>query len=488
MTTKHDTTNFDSARRGYLHLSIVLALAASPLLGCEVDDEGFISDTSAAVSTDPVNLAEGMPAIESSTRHADATVAVDGNTDGDFHNGSVTHTDTEHQPWWQVDLQTSQSVGDVVIYNRTDCCSDRLSNFDLLVSNDGRNWQSFPYPGTASAQVTIAVDRTARFVRVQLNGSGALSLAEVQVMSGDGNLSRSMSASQSSTSAGGLASRGVDGNTDGVYNNASVTHTASEYQPWWQVDLESLQSIGDVIVYNRTDSCCIDRLSDFTVQVSADGITWQSFAFAGTASAQETFAVNQDARFVKVQLNGTNPLSLAEVQVLAPVAPSAPSGNTFHIKNVGRNELLNIDDEGSYWPADFRLQSSPDEIWEFQDTAFGSNVKTITTTILPGVCSDGSSSNNCPDNYRLCAYSSGGFRMYTSLQDAWVGTPSSWDAPQCAWIIEDNADGTFKMRNYWLETTYGSYIGYLKCDYSYDCTFDYGSGSHANARFEKVAP
>lgn len=410
---------------------------------------------------------------------------MDGNTDGDFSNGSVTHTESEYQPWWQVDLQASQSIGEVVIYNRTDCCSERLSDFDLQVSNDGLNWQSFAYPGSASAQVTIAVNRTARFVRVQLNGSNALSLAEVQVLSGDGNLARSMPASQSSTSAGGLAQRGVDGNTDGTYNNGSVTHTGTEYQPWWQVDLQSSQSIGEVVIYNRTDDCCTERLSDFTVQVSMDGLSWQSFAHPGAASAQETFAVNQTARFVRVQLEGTNPLSLAEVQVLAPIAPSQ---SAFHIKNVGRNEFLNIDDEGSYWPADLDLQSGPDETWEFQDTAFGPDVKTITTTILPGVCSDGSSSNNCPDNYRLCAHSSSGFRLNRALQDAWVGTPSIWDGPECAWIIEDNADGTFKMRNYWLETTYGSYIGYLECDYSYDCTFDYGSGSHPNARFQKVLP
>lgn len=322
--------------------SLLLALVASALLGCELDGEVPIGDTSAAVGASPVNLALGMPAIQSSTRSAggDAMRAVDGNTDGVFSSESVTHTETEYQPWWQVDLQRSQSVGDVVLFNRMDCCADRLSDFTLQVSNDGLDWQSFAYSGTAPAQLAIAVNRTARFVRVQLNGSNPLSLAEVQVFSGDGNLAQGMPASQSSIAAGGDAMRAVDGNTDGWYHNGSVSHTATEYQPWWQVDLQSSQSIGDVVLYNRTD-CCADRLSNFTLQVSKDGTNWQSFAYPGTAPAQLTFAVNQTARFVKVQLQGTNPLSLTEVQVFAPDSAAAQLLTETSTDNCNLNVAIN---------------------------------------------------------------------------------------------------------------------------------------------------
>lgn len=120
---------------------------------------------------------------------------------------------------------------------------------------------------------------------------------------------------QSSISWGGAASRAVDGNTDGVYNDNSVTHTADEYQPWWQVDLQGSRSISKVVLFNRTD-CCSDRLSNFKVLVSDDGSSWQAFSYTGTAPQQLEFPMARTGRFVKVQLEGSNvPLSLAEVKV-----------------------------------------------------------------------------------------------------------------------------------------------------------------------------
>jgi hypothetical protein len=274
------------------------------------------------------NLALGKPTSQSSTytgsyASAASSSAVDGNTSGNWSDQSVTHTNYEPQAWWQVDLQSSQAIGTVVLSNRTDCCSDRLSNFNLLVSDDGSAWQSYPYAGTAPAQVTFAVNRTARYVKVQLNGTNVLSLAEVQVFPLTTNLALGKPTSQSSTYTGSYASAAsssaVDGNTSGNWFDQSVTHTNYEPQAWWQVDLQSSQAIGTVVLSNRTD-CCSDRLSNFNLLVSDDGSAWQSYPYAGTAPAQVTFAVNRTARYVKVQLNGTNVLSLAEVQVFAGCA------------------------------------------------------------------------------------------------------------------------------------------------------------------------
>jgi hypothetical protein len=106
---------------------------------------------------------------------------VDGNSNGHWNGGSVTHTEYNFQAWWQVDLQSAQSIGTVKLFNRTDCCSDRLSNFRLRVSADGQSWQDFQHPGVAAPQVTFTVNLTARYVRVELNGTNYLSLAEVEV-------------------------------------------------------------------------------------------------------------------------------------------------------------------------------------------------------------------------------------------------------------------------------------------------------------------
>jgi hypothetical protein len=145
----------------------------------------------------PVNLAQSKPAAQSSTLPGTpaASVAVDGVTDGNFFDGSVTATNLETSPWWQVDLGVSAAVSSVVVFNRTDCCGARLGSYWVFVSNTPFLATDTPAtlqnrPGTfASLQTsapkpssTITIPGTqGRYVRVQLNGQDYLSLAEVQV-------------------------------------------------------------------------------------------------------------------------------------------------------------------------------------------------------------------------------------------------------------------------------------------------------------------
>jgi RHS repeat-associated protein len=147
------------------------------------------------------NLAQGKTATQSSTLSGYSTdgpsSAVDGNTDGNFFDGSVTHTNDDANAWWQVDLGSSQWVSTINIYGRTDCCSDRLSDYWVFVSdqpflatdtpatlqNRAGTWNNhqttYPNPSTA-----ITVGAEGRYVRVQLSGTNYLSLAEVQVWGG----------------------------------------------------------------------------------------------------------------------------------------------------------------------------------------------------------------------------------------------------------------------------------------------------------------
>ena len=60
--------------------------------------------------------------------------AVDGNTDGDYRNHSVTHT--EHggaDPWWEVDLGRMAAIEGIALHNRTDSNGERLQGFTLKV-------------------------------------------------------------------------------------------------------------------------------------------------------------------------------------------------------------------------------------------------------------------------------------------------------------------------------------------------------------------
>lgn len=141
------------------------------------------------------NLARGRAAVQTSTDYnAPASRAVDGSRRGNFFDGSVTHTARDTQPYWQLDLGAVADVSRIVIYNRTDCCASRLSNFHVYTSESPisgrwstqakyqRGVSDYDFPGTAGATVTINVNKRARYIRVQLDGINYLSLAEVEVI------------------------------------------------------------------------------------------------------------------------------------------------------------------------------------------------------------------------------------------------------------------------------------------------------------------
>ncbi|MFC2090017.1 Ig-like domain-containing protein [Bacteroidota bacterium] len=135
---------------------------------------------------------------------------------------------------------------------------------------------------------------------------------------GASNLALGGVATQSSTDFSGVASRAIDGNTDGAYGNGSVTHTNAGTNPWWEVDLRTEYSIGTINIFGRTDDCCMSRLANFTVFVyDTNGTETHSETFTSypdpSVSSNAEAATGQKVRIV---LNGsTYALSLAEVQV-----------------------------------------------------------------------------------------------------------------------------------------------------------------------------
>jgi hypothetical protein len=299
----------------------------------------------------PTDLALGKAATQSSTfpgyASAGAGSAVDGSTDGNFFDGSVTATNADPNAWWQVDLGSSATVNAIVVWNRTDCCGTRLGDYWVFVSNTPFLRTDTPATlqnraGTFASHQTAAPDPSTtitagaqgRYVRVQLTGTDYLSLAEVQVFGvapGITNLALGKSATQSSTFPGyptAVAASAVDGNTDGNFFDGSVTATNLDANAWWQVDLGASASISSVVVWNRTD-CCASRLSNFWVFVSdtpfapndtVDTLRNRPGTFGNSGSLTPNppatiTTLGAQGRYIRVQLAGTNYLSLAEVQV-----------------------------------------------------------------------------------------------------------------------------------------------------------------------------
>lgn len=79
------------------------------------------------------NVAEGHPAIESTDGYGLNAAA---GVDGVIGQGNITHTnDGDLLPFWEVDLEQNRLIDNVEIFNRDNCCPERLYNITVEVRN-----------------------------------------------------------------------------------------------------------------------------------------------------------------------------------------------------------------------------------------------------------------------------------------------------------------------------------------------------------------
>ncbi len=139
-----------------------------------------------------------------------------------------------------------------------------------------------------------------RYLRVELPGKGKMiHLAEVQVFSGGENIATEGQASQSSTDYGGKAQLAIDGNTDGDFEQGSVTHTAAERDPWLEIDLGSERPIERLVIWNRSDGGdrIAGRIKGFQVRLlDAERETVWSQSPSEVPGPEMALAVDQSVR------------------------------------------------------------------------------------------------------------------------------------------------------------------------------------------------
>ena len=94
------------------------------------------------------NIAMRGEAKQSST-YADAVAAhaIDGRTDAEYAKGSIAHTNTETNPWWEVDLKTPADIDRIVVWNRAES-GERLAGFRLIALDEQRQpvWEQTDQP------------------------------------------------------------------------------------------------------------------------------------------------------------------------------------------------------------------------------------------------------------------------------------------------------------------------------------------------------
>lgn len=165
---------------------------------------------------------------------------------------------------WALASQDVKRLLDLV--NATPLVSDAVIRASLYAKIEPL-LTKLPEP-LASDPKANAKGTVGRYVRIELPRKGTLTLAEVEVMSGDRNLAPQGKASQKNTASGGEAKRGIDGNKNPSYGGGGQTHTEENTdQPWWEVDLGEEAPIDSVVVYNRADGDLGKRLQGYTLRV-----------------------------------------------------------------------------------------------------------------------------------------------------------------------------------------------------------------------------
>ncbi len=95
-----------------------------------------------------VNVARQGKATQSSTGYGGAVGrAIDGNTDGDYSKNSVTHTNSETDPWLEIDLGEVKLIDAIKVWNRTDGnLESRLKGYRVEVLDAEKNviWDESP--------------------------------------------------------------------------------------------------------------------------------------------------------------------------------------------------------------------------------------------------------------------------------------------------------------------------------------------------------
>lgn len=176
--------------------------------GIKVDDHAWQQSLEQEWLLEAQLHVEARNASKLSTRD-DAVGGCDGITNGKW----GFHTGPDANPWWQVDLGEVQPLSQVRLWNRADSDSvaARAAKFQVLLSNDGKAWREayqhdgkvfYGYRMPDRFPLVVKLPKAeARFVRIQLPGTGYLHLDEVEVFGPKGgNLALHQPADQSSVS------------------------------------------------------------------------------------------------------------------------------------------------------------------------------------------------------------------------------------------------------------------------------------------------
>jgi len=382
------------------------------------DDDDDVDDTD--------NIALGKVTKQSSNYSSTLGLsqnAVDGNIDGNWSENSVTATLNDTKAWWEVDLLGKFLIDKVKVWNRQDCCADRLDNFDLIIFNEVNLVWKYEHQGKAHRETTIHVPENVvgDKVRIQLRGRNNLQLAEVQVYGkeessdlnadniGDKNVVLGTASQSSSWSDWndqnlfGTASNAVDN------NKGTISHTTgTTSEEWWKWTFDKPTVVQKIIIINNGNGD--KRLNNAVVELFDDDKRLLASQNLGVDITDVTvdFDKPHTVKVVKIETPGSH-LILREVEIWGAkpleALPDYASVITF-ISEEGNSNLFSCDTVPSMKPDGLKLKRNSEECVE--EDATDAHPRRFRCSIYPTF-----------EVAEPSSYGNAGLLLYTRKHKAW---------------------------------------------------------------------
>lgn len=254
------------------------------------------------------------------------------------------------------------------------------------------------------------------------------------------NIAPQGTASQISTSHGGVAERAIDGNTVGVWNFGSTTHTHTTSDPYWQLDYDYEVTFNTVYFWNRLD-CCGEHLNGAVVSV-IDRYTEETVTSITFDSAQVMNVANFDGAVghaLRISIPGSSKiLSLAEVEVDGVLGTPVSGNVKVEYFYAEWNILGDFDSMDSY---------KEDTLWKIDyDDNGGRNFATSDRTDNVAALFKGFMNFDEEGTYKLCVNSDDGSKVYVRNQLVINNDGLHGPVEKCADIDGSFGSGIYSVR------------------------------------------
>ncbi|WP_010182621.1 galactose-binding domain-containing protein [Aquimarina agarilytica] len=145
--------------------------------------------TSGGDASNLTNLALNKTITQSSDYNANFTA----NKANDGNRNNISHTLNEANAWLELDLGSVNNIDNIKVWNRENCCKNRLQSYQIFVSDvpftskdivataNQNGMGVFFQNGIAQRPTTQSIGRTGRYIRIQLTGTNFLHPAEIEV-------------------------------------------------------------------------------------------------------------------------------------------------------------------------------------------------------------------------------------------------------------------------------------------------------------------